>query len=301
MKEDNKDPNKKKGFPGGFWLFVLAGILVYLTMSSLSSEKQGKVSFSHQAEHLHNLDLVQKDQSKKVTINDQLVTFSGKFKTQLSDEAKARYRYLELLNQNHELNQSKNRFSDDLDALNSNVLAAGDTFLHLRGTPLPSSGYVIVDPVYNRPERQNAIVIHRLSNRSMLSLPKTWSTYQRVRGSMNPADIQVVGRDVQTLINSYRSPTLGIGNEEMKEQLKNLPTQVQDAGKLSSNEQMDVYRQALDTLSGITKKLDTQTQGVRLMQLRSVRNYVEDLNQYQLVTESLENNTALLDAARKTR
>ena len=101
MADNNKDPNQKKGFPGGFWLFVLAGILVYLTMSSLNSEKQGKVSFSHQAEHLHNLDMVQKDENKKVTINDQLVTFSGQFKTQLTDDAKARYRYLELLNQNH--------------------------------------------------------------------------------------------------------------------------------------------------------------------------------------------------------
>ncbi|MCB1108811.1 MAG: hypothetical protein KDK44_04070, partial [Chlamydiia bacterium] len=65
MANDNKNPEKRKGFPGGFWLFLLVALVVYFTMSSISNEKHGKVSFSHQVEHLVNLDLIHKDQSKK--------------------------------------------------------------------------------------------------------------------------------------------------------------------------------------------------------------------------------------------
>ena len=98
MSGDNNNKSEKKGFPGGFLAFVVAVILIVLTMQNFNNEKSAKVSFSHQVEHLVNLDLIQKDESRKVALNDNLVTFTGKFKDQLSDDAKSRYRYLELLN-----------------------------------------------------------------------------------------------------------------------------------------------------------------------------------------------------------
>jgi cell division protease FtsH len=66
MAEDNKNKGSpKKGLPGGFLVILLAGILLFFSIQSMNKEKAGKVSFSHQVEHLVNLDLVQKDNSRK--------------------------------------------------------------------------------------------------------------------------------------------------------------------------------------------------------------------------------------------
>src|SRR5262245_13095510 len=98
MSDDNKTKPPRKGIPGGFFIFALAAVLTFFTIQNLGHEKGAKVSFSHQVEHLVNLDLLQKDQSSKIALNDNLVTFNGKFKDSLGEDAKARYRYLELLN-----------------------------------------------------------------------------------------------------------------------------------------------------------------------------------------------------------
>ena len=50
----------KRGFPGGFFIVMLAVVLGILTLQNLSQEKTAKVSFSYQLEHLVNLDLIQK-------------------------------------------------------------------------------------------------------------------------------------------------------------------------------------------------------------------------------------------------
>nr|NGX26531.1 hypothetical protein [Chlamydiota bacterium] len=103
MGEDNKDKKPRRGLPGGFLLIVLAAVLLFYSFQSMNKDKTGKVSFSHQVEHLVNLDLLHKDSAKKTALNDNLVTFSGKFKDRVSDEAKGRYRFLELLNANNQL------------------------------------------------------------------------------------------------------------------------------------------------------------------------------------------------------
>ena len=81
MNNDNKmSSDPKRGFPGGFLIFLLAAILIILTVQNLSGDKTNKVGFSHQVEHLVNLDLIQKEDNRKTALNDNLVTFSGKFK-----------------------------------------------------------------------------------------------------------------------------------------------------------------------------------------------------------------------------
>src|ERR1700733_6551686 len=112
MSNDNKmNPNSKKGLPGGFLIFLLATILIVLTLQNLTSERNAKVSFSHEVEHLVNLDLIKKEERRKIALNDNLVTFSGVFKEKQSDESKARYKYLELVNLNHDLLGEKQRLS----------------------------------------------------------------------------------------------------------------------------------------------------------------------------------------------
>ena len=76
MNNSNNQEEPKKKFPGGLLLFIMAAVLIILTVHNLSSEKGGKVAFSHQAEHLVNLDLIHKGQSHKTAQNDNLVSFS---------------------------------------------------------------------------------------------------------------------------------------------------------------------------------------------------------------------------------
>ena len=111
MSNDNLKPDSKKSFPGGFFIFLVAAVFLILTIQNMSGNRSAKIAFSHQVEHLINLDLVQKEDNRKIALNDNLVTFSGKFKDKLSDDAKSRFRYLELLNRNHE------RLVSELEAL----------------------------------------------------------------------------------------------------------------------------------------------------------------------------------------
>src|SRR5579872_6093191 len=96
-------PDSKKGFPGGFLIFLLAAILIILGIQTFTSDHSAKVSFSHQVEHLSNLGLTVPEENRKIAQNENLVTFSGRFRDRLSEESTDRYRYLELLNRNHEL------------------------------------------------------------------------------------------------------------------------------------------------------------------------------------------------------
>lgn len=79
MSGDNNFKSERKGFPGGFFIFLLAIVLIILTVQNVHNEKTAKVAFSHQVEHLVNLDLLQKEESRKVALNDNLVTFSVSF------------------------------------------------------------------------------------------------------------------------------------------------------------------------------------------------------------------------------
>ena len=70
-------PNPKKSFPGSFLLLIAAAIFIIIGVQALTSGAAGKVSFSHQAEHLTNLNLVVPEENRKIAQNDNLVTFSG--------------------------------------------------------------------------------------------------------------------------------------------------------------------------------------------------------------------------------
>ena len=94
-------PDQKKGFPGGFLLFLLAAVLVILGIQTFTADRSARVSFSHQVEHLTNLNLTVPEENRKIAQNENLVTFSGRFRERIPDESAERYRYLELLNQNH--------------------------------------------------------------------------------------------------------------------------------------------------------------------------------------------------------
>ncbi len=297
-----KPESNKRGFPGGFFIFLLAAILIILTVQNLSGERTGKVAFSYQLEHLVNLDLIQKEDSRKIALNDNLVTFSGKFKDKQTDDAKAKYRYLELLNRNHELTGQKHDLDGQLAASRQSVKEASELFLQLSGQPIPKGGYLVVDSIYNTATSVNAIAVKGVSDREITSLATLEKLFPAISQDARPAAVTAYGKDLLTLIERFRSPALGIGNETMKQQLKDLEQQVADASNMDSGksvqEQLSVYRNTLTALDEMVAEINTEQQNVRLVQLRSVRNYKAQLEQSAYVTDELEKNEAQLDKAR---
>ncbi|NGX37156.1 MAG: hypothetical protein K1000chlam2_00309, partial [Chlamydiae bacterium] len=212
MSDDNKNkPGPKKGFPGGFLILILAAVLTFFSIQSMHKDKTGKVSFSHQVEHLVNLDLIQKDNNKKIALNDNLVTFSGKFKDQTSDDAKSRYRFLELLNTNNQLTIEQASLEQEVAGLRSGVDRSADWFLNLSGISIPSRGYVVVNSSYDMPGSDNAVVVQSITDRQIINLRELKNNF-RVASSP-PVQLDRYGNELHTLIKEFRSPNLGIGNE----------------------------------------------------------------------------------------
>lgn len=297
-----KPDSNKRGFPGGFFIFLLAAILIILTVQNLNSEKAGKVAFSYQLEHLVNLDLIQKEDSRKIALNDNLVTFSGKFKDKQSDDAKSRYRYLDLLNRNHELTSQKSDLDQQLAASRQSVKESSELFLQLTGQGVPKGGFLVVDPIYNTASQVNAIVVKGGADQETTSLATLERLFPAISQEANPAATLAYGKDLLTLIERFRSPALGIGNETIKQQLKTLEEEVSavsnPASERSVQEQLSMYRNALTSLDEVVAEINKEQQNIRLVPLRSVRNYKAQLEQSAYVADELEKNEAQLDKAR---
>jgi len=298
MAEDNKNkPNPRRGFPGGFLILILAALLTFFSIQSMNREKAGKVSFSHQVEHLVNLDLVHKDSTKKIALNDNLVTFSGTFKDHTSDDATARYRFLELLNVNNKLTIEQAEIEKNIDSLKAGVVSSADWFLNLSGISVPSRGYVVVGSGYDMPGVSNSIVIRNYTDRQVQSLKDIKNNFRVA--SATPSQQDRFGNELSALIQAFRSPNLGIGSEAMKQQLKDMETSVAAAKDFSFKDRTEVYAEAINGLQGIVDQLNQPEDGVRLGQIRAVRTYKQDLIRYQQISEELITNSAQLDKARQ--
>ncbi len=299
MSNDNQKPDQKRGFPGGFFIFLLAGIFIILTFQNLSGDKTAKVAFSHQVEHLVNLDLLQKEDSRKIALNDNLVSFSGHFKDQQTDEGRARFRYLELLNRKHELTSQKEEAAADLAALKAQVIDSADFFLHLSGLPLSKGGYRVVDPIYNSSDSEHAIIIKKLSDQDITSLADLEKNYS----SVGAGQVSSYGRDLLTLIEGFRSHALGIGSDPMKMELKGLEERVlaslDPKNAQTKEQQLALYSEALKELRTIVDQLNQEDKNVRLVQLRSVRSYKAEIEQYEYLSQELDSTNAKLDKARQ--
>src|SRR5277367_297767 len=110
---DDKKQDFKKSFPNNFVWFLMAAFLLALMVQNFIDTKFAKVSFSYQLEHLVNLQLIQPEDSRKTALNDNLVTFAGKFRDRVTDEGKNRFKFLELLQANHALGGEKERLVKD--------------------------------------------------------------------------------------------------------------------------------------------------------------------------------------------
>lgn len=291
-------PDPRKNFPNSFLLFLLVAVLVLMGIQTFSPEKTAKIAFSHQAEHLTNLNLTTPEDNRKIAQNENLVTFTGKFRDTAPEESADRFRYLELLNQNHELKSSQTAIGADLDVLQTNVADAADLYLHLAGITPARTGFTVVGSLYNTADRNNAIVVRTLSDKDIISLPVLQKALDAAKAAPSLESVEAVAKELRDMVALLRSPALGIGLETTKAELKTLSTQLAAASDQTLTAQLQVYSGATSQISQILGALRVEQEGVRLGGLRSVRNYVEELQQYAQVTQSLEKNEALLAKAR---
>lgn len=301
MPDDNKQ-DFKKGISNNFVWFLMAAFLFALMVQNFIDTKFAKVSFSYQLEHLVNLQLLQPEDSRKIALNDNLVTFSGKFRDRQTEEGKARYKYLELLNANHDLKSEQTRVRDELKAIKSKVFESAALFLQLSGMPVSKGGYVIVDDIYNTPDEDNSVVIKDVPKSTNDSLTALQKEYSQLRSNPAIEPVKNFGNALSDLLRNFRSPTLGIGSESIKQNLKGIDKDVVEANTTSIpvSQQLVVYGQAIDQLRAIVNELSQVEDHIRLTKLRSVRNYKETLDEYTQINNRLEDNQIQLDKARQT-
>ena len=299
---DDKKPDLRKGFPGGFIWLLMATFLFAMMLQNYMDTKVANVGFSYELEHLVNLQLIQPEDSKKTALNDNLVTFAGKFRERQTEEGKLRYKYLELLNENHELNQEKSSLVEELAGLKGKILESADEFLHLSGLPLPVGGYVVVDDLYNTSGQDNSVVLKELSNKNILSLVDVKNRFQALGTNPSEADIDTVGKQLADLLGDFRSQQLGVGSESLKQTLKNLDNEVVQASSAASlaDKKLGVFSRAINELSSIVASLNETEDHIRLLKLRAVRNYKEAIDQYHLALTRLEDNRTQLEKARQS-
>ena len=302
MSNDDKR-EEPSGFPNSFIWFLIAAMLMIFMVQNFVETKFAKVSFSYQLEHLVNLQLIQPEDNRKIAVNDNLVTFSGKFRDRLTDEGKNRFKFLELLNANYDLNDEKKKSEEALKGQKDKVVEAAEEFLLLSGIALPASGYDVVDSSGSEGAEHYSVQVTQLSRgKSAVNLRELGQKLKDLQGSASKQTVSEVGSQLQELIRGFKSPILGIGNEGIKQTLRGMDKDVTDTllADLPADQQLVVYRQAASQLDDIVNQLNAQENQVRLGKLRAVRNYKDELDQYNQLNQKLNDNAQQLDRARQS-
>jgi cell division protease FtsH len=299
MDDDNKQ-DLKKGLPNNFlWLLVAALLLAFMVQNFIDT-KFAKVGFSYQLEHLVNLQLIQPEDSRKTALNDNLVTFSGKFRDNVTDESKKRFKYLELLNSNHELKAESEHLQSELAEQRSKVIDSANTFLAISGLPFPADGYVVIDDLFHGMNKDYSVVITEAPKKNSVNLATLKAELPQLQKNPTDSAASTYGKDLVDLIRNFRSTLLGIGNEGLKESLRQLDSNatgaVADANQV---QQIQAYAAITLKLDEIVNELNSIEDHVRLGKLRSVRNYKESLDANNLLYAKLEDNIVQLDKARQ--
>jgi cell division protease FtsH len=271
-----------------------------LSVQNFMNSKMAKVSFSYQLEHLVNLDMIVPEESRKTSVNDKLVSFSGRFRERETDEGKARYKYLALLNDQQKLAEEREEVEADLTRLQVKIRDAADWYVHIAGIPVPDQGYRVLDETFDTPARDNHIILQQLSDRDLESLPEVQAAL--TAAGSDPEALAQVGQAVDGLLRNFRSPILGIGDEAIKQDLRDLQQQLialhaQKDGPASARQEL--YGTVLGRLEQISQSLDREENHTRLGLLRSVRNYKKVLKDYDLLLADVDENRVKFDKARE--
>lgn len=291
----------KSGLPGGFVLFLLAAVLLILTVQNFMDIHVGKVSFSYQLEHLVNLQLIEPEESRKIALNDNLVTFTGVFKQNLTEESKKRFKYLTLVDEAHTLKTAQADIDKELTELREKIKEAGSFFLAISGIEVPPTGYVVIDDYYNSPKHNNQVILPP----STKMLPNNLAALQKqlpaLEQSPMESTVKPFAESLILAVKNFRSPTLGIGSVTIKQKLDQMDRSLQNAieSKNSPAELLKASNNVLQGLQEIATQLNTQEDHLRLSQLRSVRGYQEYLKRAEQMIAKLDETEMQLDKARE--
>lgn len=302
MKQERppKQKGERRGPSGSFILFLLLALFIALTVQNFLTSKHAKVSFAYQVQHLVNLQLIQPAESRMTAQSNNLVTFYGRFREQLTQEGQKRYQYLQLLDQQENLKNQKLDRASDIAKDRSAILVAADTFLHLSGLPMPVGGYEVVRGFSTVSEDIPAVVLDQLSSRQVVSLPDLEEQLAGLQRYGTEASATAFGQQLVDLVDDFRSAALGIGADDLKQQLaamdKSLTTL--DVATVGVQSALQTYGAVVEQLNGIVAQLNTWDDGARLTQVRSVRSYGEDLQAYADASQQLIENSQALDQAR---
>jgi cell division protease FtsH len=295
MSEENNsnfDPTKK-GLPGSFLLFLLFAVLAVFTVQSFLSSKAGKVDNAYQLEHLVNLDLVVPDKSQKTALSDNLVNFSGQFRAELTEESRKRYKYIELLNQFHELHRERKELVEDLGEKRKEINTAAQNFLLLSGIALPEDGYIVFDRFLDYPGQTNHVILESLPKKVGVSLKELVEQFPAVESEKgDTTSLKLFGSQLEKVVRGFQSPLIGIGAKELKSQLKSISSQISLANLpfKKDEEKKVLFKEVLSGLSGIVQSLNQVEETTRLNQLRSVRAYKKFIGDYKVSVEAFQEN-----------
>ncbi|SYX09228.1 ATP-dependent zinc metalloprotease FtsH,ATP-dependent metalloprotease,Ribosome-associated chaperone zuotin,ATP-dependent metallopeptidase HflB,Peptidase family M41 [Chlamydia poikilotherma] len=299
MSKDKKmKPESKKNFPTVFFFLLFGVIFGVIAVQNFLVAKKARVSFSHQLEHLVNLKLIYPEDSRKIALNDNLVSFSGRFRESPTAESQLRYHYLELINQRHQLEFDLQEINKNLDNLSKEVESSVLWFSAISGSPIPETGYLISPSVELGKSSLPALVVEGSNNFQIINLRSLEQRYQTLPRSSE--SLRTFGSDLYELIGKYLSPALGVGSESLKRELKDLYQQVE----LSLTQSMDaeqlgiLYQKVLGSLQRISSSLALSDNGERFGQLRSVRLYREEGSKYEKLVEDSQINQVQLDKLR---
>jgi len=302
MKKNNKmNPAGKKGLPV-IWILFIVAFLGILAFQNFGDAKAAQVSFSHQVEHLVNLDLIDPKENRKISLNDNLVTFSGMFRDHLGETARERYRYLNLLNQHYSIAQEQQKMKEELSSLRGKSLDAGGLFLAVSGIKLPSSGYAITSSASETDKTSYDLVIRELPAVSFPTLSEVQKQGERISKTLDSASIMSFGKSLLHLVEMYRGERIGVGSEILKKNLRDIEVRVRrvlEDADVSLTKRYEILSSALQQLNDFVADMVKESDGVHLHELRTVWNYVEYLGVYKGLEVDYKKNNLQLDKAKQ--
>ncbi|MCH9811308.1 ATP-dependent zinc metalloprotease FtsH [bacterium] len=290
MAQENKPPANKRGVPGILILFII-GAFALLLMHNANPEASANVSFSHQVEHLVNLDLLHTDSSHKVAINENLVSFSGKFRDKRTEEGKRRFRFLELVEERNTLSEQKSALTNGLKQAGREMRSSAFYFYELLGQKEPGS--LVIMPKLEKGSAE--LPAERLDLAGLKSEKVTVASaraaLQRAERSGSAGDLKTAKGELVHLVGGLRSSKLGVGDVRLKETLKNASMTLSSGGDLAS------LKEAMQGVNKVVSTLSSPVNGVELYGLRSVRNLLEKRESYVDVESKYEENSIRLGKA----
>jgi cell division protease FtsH len=286
----DKQSSDKKNFPRGFFLFFLVSLLIALVIQNFSNTYEARVNFSHQLEHLVNMDLIYlKESQQVVSQNNNLVTFNGHFKSEISEDAKDRFKFLQLLDKQKELKIEEQKTREDIAQLKKSIYSSAAYYLQISGEAVPENGFIVVNDAYNTLDDNEEIVVFgggpsvgvNLSDldEMLVSLAAGSQEMYRFRSQL------------LYLVERFLSPALGIGSEDVKKTLRQLKIELRLENSDKRSE-LALLQDSLNSLKNVSRELSEQQGHIRLVQLRSVREYKNELDHYQILLQQVEQNRA---------